>query len=210
MPKRSDEYMAARRNHILDAALQCYVELGFERMAVADICKAAGISMGALYKHFKTKRDIMLALADRALERQKLILFPDLESFRRFIMDEIDEFDTDKRCAIIRSEFHLIQVSLHDEDLRERSRDSILLMQRNIQKAMNDLKNRGQIMASYDTLTGAKTLVMTLTGLWLLKAISPETPARDYKSTVDAEFQKMTPDGARKTAKKRSPRTAKP
>src|SRR5690606_7429647 len=186
-----------------------YVELGFERMAVADICKAAGISMGALYKHFRTKRDIMLALADRALERQKLILFPDLESFRRFIMDEIDEFDTDKRCAIIRSEFHLIQVSLHDEDLRIRSRDSILLMQRNIQKAMNDLKNRGQIMATYDTLTGAKALVMTLTGLWLLKAISPETPARDYKSTIDAEFHKMTPDGTEKTTKKRSPRTAK-
>jgi len=45
-----------------------FAEKGFYRANVADICKKAGISNGALYKYFKNKEDVFLAVFDRVVD----------------------------------------------------------------------------------------------------------------------------------------------
>jgi AcrR family transcriptional regulator len=50
------------RNRILRTAEQCFIRLGYERAGVAEICRSAGISKGALYHHFATKQAIFVEL----------------------------------------------------------------------------------------------------------------------------------------------------
>lgn len=66
MPKRDDAYMTEQRERIADAALEVMLQKGAYETSVRDICEAAGVSRGALYIHFPTRDDIVLAGFARA------------------------------------------------------------------------------------------------------------------------------------------------
>ncbi len=57
----------ARREAILNAAETLIRERGVSATSVADIITASGTSAGAIYHHFESKQDIVLAVAERAL-----------------------------------------------------------------------------------------------------------------------------------------------
>jgi AcrR family transcriptional regulator len=59
----------ASREAILNAAETLIRERGVGAMSVADIISASGTSAGAIYHHFESKQDIVLAIAERALAR---------------------------------------------------------------------------------------------------------------------------------------------
>lgn len=61
MPKRNEKYMRDQRDAIAQAALDVLVENGVYETSLRDICKAASISIGALYTHFKTKDEAIVA-----------------------------------------------------------------------------------------------------------------------------------------------------
>ena len=46
------------RELILDAAIDCFFERGFQNTSLNDIAKKAGIAVGNLYRYFKDKEDI--------------------------------------------------------------------------------------------------------------------------------------------------------
>jgi AcrR family transcriptional regulator len=58
--------MADTRERILDATLELWNERGFTAVPVADLAAAAGMSNGNLSYHFPSKRDLVVALYDRA------------------------------------------------------------------------------------------------------------------------------------------------
>lgn len=51
-----------RRDAILDAALQCFVERGFHGTAMPDIAKKIGIATGTIYHYFASKEELVNAL----------------------------------------------------------------------------------------------------------------------------------------------------
>lgn len=61
------EYLDARRRHILDAARRCFIRNGFHATSVQDILAEAELSVGAMYRYFKGKGDIIAAIAEEAL-----------------------------------------------------------------------------------------------------------------------------------------------
>jgi AcrR family transcriptional regulator len=70
MPKVSDAHREGRREQIAVAALACFAEKGFQRTSMADIIEASGLSAGAIYLHFESKQQIVLAVARRVLGRR--------------------------------------------------------------------------------------------------------------------------------------------
>ena len=63
MPRITESKREQRRNQILDAALACFSENGFHQTRMADIVQRSGLSHGAVYVYFKSKDDIIVALA---------------------------------------------------------------------------------------------------------------------------------------------------
>lgn len=72
MARTADPELAERRRtQILEAALQCFRRRGFHLTTMNEICAAAGLSAGALYRYYPAKTDLILAIAEdqhRALE----------------------------------------------------------------------------------------------------------------------------------------------
>jgi AcrR family transcriptional regulator len=64
MPKISNERREERRRQILAAALKCFSRNGFHQTTTADIVRESGVSQGMLYLYFKSKEDVIAALAD--------------------------------------------------------------------------------------------------------------------------------------------------
>lgn len=56
---------AARRNLILDAAVQVFAGKGFHRATIKDVAQAAGIADGTIYNYFENKTALLLAILDR-------------------------------------------------------------------------------------------------------------------------------------------------
>jgi AcrR family transcriptional regulator len=63
--RRSTE---VRRRQIADAARTIAVKYGSEHITVRKIAKEIGVSEGALYRHFKSKRDILSLMVERIEE----------------------------------------------------------------------------------------------------------------------------------------------
>ena len=59
-----------RRSRIVDAALSCFLEFGYNQTGIRQIAKRAGISLGNLYNHFRSKEDVLAEIA--VLEQQEL------------------------------------------------------------------------------------------------------------------------------------------
>lgn len=67
MPKVTDEHRQARRDQILLAAITCVAEEGFHKTTMAHVIKASGLSAGAVYGYFRSKEELILAIADHVL-----------------------------------------------------------------------------------------------------------------------------------------------
>jgi AcrR family transcriptional regulator len=55
---------------LLDASIATIVEVGYAHASAAEITKRAGVSVGALFRHFDTMGDFMAATAYEVLRRQ--------------------------------------------------------------------------------------------------------------------------------------------
>lgn len=62
MPKVTEQYREAKREEITSAALRCFAKKGFGA-SMADIIAETGLSAGAIYGHFASKNEVMLAVA---------------------------------------------------------------------------------------------------------------------------------------------------
>ena len=62
--KSSDE----RRDQILTAARQCFIERGYESTRMQDISKQSGLSKGGIYFHFDSKMQVFMSLVDDEYE----------------------------------------------------------------------------------------------------------------------------------------------
>jgi TetR/AcrR family acrAB operon transcriptional repressor len=72
MARRTKEEAAETRQQILDNALDVFSKKGFSRTTFVDIADQIELSKGAVYWHFKTKTDLLVALIEASLSRKCL------------------------------------------------------------------------------------------------------------------------------------------
>lgn len=63
--RRTKEDAEKTRADILDAAEQLFANKGVQAVSLDQIARAAGVTRGAVYWHFRDKRDLLAALRDR-------------------------------------------------------------------------------------------------------------------------------------------------
>lgn len=74
MPRVSAAHLAARRQQILDAARTCFDRNGFHATSMQDVITEAGLSVGAFYRYFKSKEELVHAIAEHAIGNVGVLL----------------------------------------------------------------------------------------------------------------------------------------
>jgi AcrR family transcriptional regulator len=77
---------AATRTRLLDATIDCLVELGWAGTSTTEVVRRAGVSRGAQVHHYPSKEDLVLASIEHLLARR-------VEEYRI----AFDELPTDRR-----------------------------------------------------------------------------------------------------------------
>ena len=100
--------MADTKEKILHTALRLFARNGYEAASVSDIAGELGMTKGALYKHYKNKREIFNSIVERMYqvdaERAKTYEVPEEtfaqspSAYRQVAMDKIKIF--------IKAQFH--------------------------------------------------------------------------------------------------------
>ncbi len=66
---RNHERTNVRKRQIVDAARDIIIKRGSEHLTVRALAKSVGLTEGALYRHFRSKRDILALLVEDIQER---------------------------------------------------------------------------------------------------------------------------------------------
>lgn len=72
--RRSKAETAKTRADIVQAATRLFREHGFDRVSVADVMRAAGLTHGGFYNHFRSKEDLQAAALDLAFKEKHDLL----------------------------------------------------------------------------------------------------------------------------------------
>ncbi|MGP3923369.1 MULTISPECIES: TetR/AcrR family transcriptional regulator [unclassified Streptomyces] len=66
MARVSQAHLDARRRQILDGAARCFARNGFHATSMQDVLREAGLSAGAVYRYFRSKEELIAAIAEEA------------------------------------------------------------------------------------------------------------------------------------------------
>ena len=94
MPRVSEQYRSDRRAGILGAAARLFAANGFHATSMADIISESGLSAGAVYRYFRSKEELIVAVAERALSAAD-------EAFARLLADDAAPSPEEALTAII-------------------------------------------------------------------------------------------------------------
>lgn len=64
------ERTAGTQAKLLDAAIECLVEIGFAKTSTQEIARRAGVSRGAQLHHFPTKESLVIAAVEHLVDRR--------------------------------------------------------------------------------------------------------------------------------------------
>ncbi len=82
--------MASRRDDLVETALRLFYTSGFNATGIDKILAEAGVAKMTLYKHFRSKEELILAVLNRRDEQ-----------FRNWLMGEMEKASTDPRERLL-------------------------------------------------------------------------------------------------------------
>ena len=173
----ADNRAARTREALLDAALSCLRERGYEATAVDDILTATRLTKGAFYFHFHSKEDFALAAIDRALAR----FWPEIEKAMRTrdenpftpIFTLFDLFSGNCTYGCIFGNLSA-EMAARSTTIRQRLAGVFGCWTGALVFVMDDLKKKGAIGADADSATLARLTLAQLQGALLLNKLEPE------------------------------------
>ncbi|MFQ6617702.1 MAG: TetR/AcrR family transcriptional regulator [Fidelibacterota bacterium] len=115
-----------RRNQILDAALHLLVKKGYSETRVDDIVKASGLSKGAIYWYYSSKKEIFISLIDYWVNQFSSAILeivsediPASELLKRLGEFFSDSFIRDKK--VYQAELEFWALSNRDAEIQEKT-----------------------------------------------------------------------------------------
>ena len=109
MARKTKQQAQETRQHILDVALRLFSQQGVSSTSLAEIAKAAGVTRGAIYWHFKNKSDLFSEIWELAkpnideLETEYQAKFPDdpLSVLREILIYVLETTVTEERRRLL-------------------------------------------------------------------------------------------------------------
>ncbi|MET3729231.1 AcrR family transcriptional regulator [Fictibacillus halophilus] len=120
--------MSDKQQKILEAAIDTFSEKGYAASSTSEIAKKAGVAEGTIFRHFKTKKELLLAIVTPTVAKFVAPFF--IKSFAKEVFENEYEHYEDfirviakNRLEFVRKQFPVLkifiqEIAFHDE-LRE-------------------------------------------------------------------------------------------
>lgn len=155
--KVSREKMAENRSRILTEACRLFQQKGFDGVTVAEVMRAAGLTHGGFYGHFRSKQDLIAQMLEH--RRQKMQDAPkSLDFFLDTYLSQTVCHDPAKGCHIPTL---APEMSRQNPEAREAMTESIRLQIDRLcglSEATDPAARRRDAIRNWAALVGAVTL----------------------------------------------------
>lgn len=192
MVKVNEARSEARRGQILDAALACFAREGFHQTTMADIAREAGISAGAIYRHFRSKDDVIKASTEARREvRAKFFEKATQKADTLSVLDEaIDHYyqKADQPNDSMRLGVQLFAEALRNDRVRRSLRSSWDDVLAHFAEIIRRAQANGEINPVLDPFTVALLLVAATEGLVVHKSVDPDVDVWKYAEVLKALY----------------------
>jgi AcrR family transcriptional regulator len=178
-----------RRAQITEAAGKLISKHGSENLTVRGIAAEVGISEADIYRHFRSKKDVLMLLADHVGET----LVSDIDDAVFEKANAITALETalSKHVSAIERRrgisFQVISeiISLGDKELNERACEALNKYVERLEHILTQALNQGTLKEGIDVGSTARLISAVIQGLvntWVLK---------NYTINLKAEFTSM-------------------
>ncbi len=179
----------ARQQQIVDAARKLIVKYGSEHLTVRRIAKEVGISEAAIYRHFKSKKEILFFLADHitcslleGIDRARTENDTSLESIDNILKSHLSAIEQKQGMS-----FQVIAeiISLGDKKLNKKVSDDIVSYIERLKELLADGVKSGLVREDIDLEAAATLLFGMIQGLVNIWALS------NYKFNLSARYSSL-------------------
>jgi len=181
----------ATRKSILDATVQCFVEIGYHRTTTTEISKRADVTRGAVQYYFPTTHDVLQASIEHLMAKWMAEYIEELKlqpaDTNRY------EFAIDTYWKFIRNPLYiawqeLIAASRTDEELKAIVNDASILDDARRREMGHEIMPELDIVASDDFSLGRDFGRVMLEGL----SLTPLTYDQDRREKAIIDMLKKT------------------
>jgi AcrR family transcriptional regulator len=148
------------RERILDAALDLFIEKGFDKTSLREIAEQLGVTKAALYYHFASKEDILMALHLRLHEFGFEALTelgeqePTPARWADLLDQIVDQMLAHRKIFLLHERNQAALEALHREEHDEQHED----LQANLRRILTDsrvsVRDRVRMAASFGAVMG--------------------------------------------------------
>ncbi|WP_191089799.1 TetR/AcrR family transcriptional regulator [Nesterenkonia ebinurensis] len=194
MPRVTEQHRAARKEQILDATMRCVAREGFHKTSMAQIIEESGLSAGAVYVYFRSKRDIIAAIAERAISTiqpmvdspPQLADPPSPSEIIEMITTAVVEHAQSLEVDVTRVAVAIWGEALRDESIREIAVEVFGRIRTVLAASIQAQKDRGTLAPSTDVNNAAKTLFSLMPGFILQRLILNDVAPASYAAGARA------------------------
>jgi len=160
---------AVRKQQIIDAARNLIIRKGSEHVTIREMAKAIGLTEGALYRHFKSKSDMLSFLVNDIEET----LLSDVDAVRHDNMPPLQTLENILKKHLSEVEqkrgmsFQVIAeiISLGDKKLNKKVLNTISKYIQCIEELIDEGKQRGEIRENISSSSAAVLFFSAIQGL---------------------------------------------
>jgi TetR/AcrR family transcriptional repressor of nem operon len=174
--KISKEKAAENRAALVRTASRLFREKGLDGVGVAEICKEAGLTHGALYAHFASKDELAIEALGLGFDQNNASLFsttvegmPDLSAFLDHYLSLESRDDPGNHCVMAAT---MSEIGRHDKEMSARFSEGFLVLvrafERHLAQKLPPAAAMDQALAAVGALVG---------GLAMARATAKGNPA---------------------------------
>ncbi|MCF2650339.1 TetR/AcrR family transcriptional regulator [Niallia sp. Sow4_A1] len=176
---KEEQSITDKQKKILIAAIDAFSEKGYAATSTSEIAKMAGVAEGTIFRHYKTKKDLLLTLLSPLLST--LIAPRVIKDFDKVLNVSHHNFEDFLR-AIVKNRMEFLQknntlfkiliqeIPFHD-DLRETFKNQIAVkIFGRFQEIMESYKEKGEII-SIPSFSSVRLTVTSIIGYFIARHI---------------------------------------
>jgi AcrR family transcriptional regulator len=190
MPRVSAAHLERRRTQILDAARVCFIRKGFYETSMQDVFRESGLSAGAVYRYFRSKDELVKAIATEGEEMlagfMEEILREDPLPPLDVIAGRFADFALTLTgpTGILRIAPHAWAAAMHNPEILAAVQELVRAIRSWLFKIVERLRDEGQLPRDVDVVAVGTTLSFTMPGFILSRLLLEDVDAATFRAGI--------------------------
>jgi len=187
-----EEKLTEKQSKILLAAIESFSEKGYASTSTSEIAKKAGVAEGTIFRHYKTKKDLLMAIVVPIMAKVvSPYIVNDFDKVLNQQYDQVEDFlraTIENRRDVLKKLLPVVKIMLQEIPFQTELREQFIdLVAKNlfgrVSRIIEDYQQKGQII-EMPALSVARLVITSVMGyLFSRYILFPDAPWDDELET---------------------------